>query len=156
MADCPSISYDFAGFDALAAKMDELARDLARPAQVRMVRAGANVFKDAVVERAPVLQEELAGSNALPPGAVRDGIHVYMTKDEPVTARVGPDKHVAHVARWLEYGHRIVAGGRARAGGTVIGEVAAIPFIRTGYEAALHPAEEAMQKVLEETVKKYA
>lgn len=81
----------------------------------------------------------------LPPGALKNDIVIRFLKDAAgaISAKVGPAKLTAHVARWVEYGHRIVRGGRNRikangkqyGNGVANGEVPAHPFIRPAYEA---------------------
>lgn len=116
----------------------------------RAVRAGAEVISNAIEERAPVLNAKNQGSNALEPGALKADIGVRMKTEggEPV-AIIGPGSSTAHVARFVEYGHRQVSGGyskvlgngRVRGPGKVSSkDVPAYPFIRPAFEAS---AEEA-------------
>lgn len=132
----------------------------------KAVRAGAEVIKDAIVERTPILDEKTAGSNSLDPGSLREDIAVHMKTEggEPV-AIIGPSDNTARVARWVEYGHVQVTGGyskaegfgRRRGPGKVIGHVPAHPFIRSGFEASKDEAIKAFAvesgKQLKEVVK---
>lgn len=153
--------FEFSGFDELATSMEGLSEEISGQGMERMVRAGAAVFKRAMVERAPVLDKKTTGSDSLDPGAMRDGIRVYVPKGEtPVEAHIGPRKALQRVAVDVEYGHRSVHGGRLTllgngktSGKGVAGEdVPAHPFIRPAYEAAFSAAEDAMIESMNQTV----
>jgi len=69
-----------------------------------------------------------------------DGGHFVL---EEAAETIAAGKLTAHVARWVEYGHRMIRGGRSRllpngktrGPGKQIGFVDAHPFIRPAYEA---------------------
>ena len=94
----------------------------------------------------------------LPNGALRSDIVVRMTRDDDGTliAVVGPAKLTRWVARLVEYGHRLVRGGRSRVlkngktkgPGKEIGTVQAHPFIRPAYEASRQQVADAICKTL--------
>lgn len=157
---------EFRGWDRLQRKLDAVANGISDKGMDRVVRAGARVFRDAVEEAAPVLDERTANSTALEPGALKADIRMGLRHNAVGTAEahVGPGKDTARVARWVEYGHRLVkggyskvlAGGKTRGPGAEIGEVAAHPFIRPAYEASLSAAEEAMAAELDKVVKESA
>jgi len=145
---------EFTGWDKLSQRLDAVADRLGPKGMDRVVRAGAQVFQEAVEAAAPVLDHRTANSTALDPGALKAGIGTRLRHNAVGTAeaRVGPvGKEVRHVARWVEYGHRLVKGGYSkvtakgtRGPGVEIGEVRAHPFIRPAYESARGAAEEAM------------
>jgi HK97 gp10 family phage protein len=133
------LALEYSGFDTLQKRLQALKAELSTNGMKRVVRAGAKVFKGEMVRRAPVLAAKTPGSNALEPGALKAGIRTALLANEtPVTALVGPNKKVAHVARFVEYGHREVRSGIAH------GDVPAHPFIRPAYESARSEAESAM------------
>jgi len=163
-----SVGFDFVGFEKLGSKMDALATELVEETQVKMLRAGAKVFKAEMEERAPVLDHKTAQSTSLAPGELKKNIGTYLHRNEvPLEIGIGPNGKVDHVAYWLEYGHRMVHGGwsqlaRSGAGkgtmftgpGTTGDDVPAHPFIRPAFEAGEAPAEMAMIVVFDETMKK--
>lgn len=150
------------GFDELEAKLNGLATALGGATEKKMVRAGAKVFRDEMVRRAPVLSKKTAGSNALAPGALKDDIGIRMKADAlgMAEAHVGPGKKTAYVAGFVEYGHRLVKGGQSkvlvsgktRGSGVQVGEVRAYPFARPAFEAAQREAETVMEQVLDAEV----
>ena len=147
MAD-DGISITVEGLSELQAKLDALTQKQADRCIRAALKAGAVVEQAAIVERAPV-KDDTGGS--LPPGALKNDIVIRFLRDAQgvISAKIGPAKLTAHVARWVEYGHRLVQGGRNRVlasgkqkgNGTVAGFVEAHPFIRPAYE-------ESRQKVI--------
>jgi HK97 gp10 family phage protein len=136
------ISIEVTGLKELQLKLDALTTKQANLCIRKALRAGGLIEKAAVEERAPVKDEP---GGYLPAGALKADIIVHTTKDEQgaISAIVGPGKLTAHVARWVEYGHRMIRGGRSRllpngktrGPGKQIGFVDAHPFIRPAYEA---------------------
>lgn len=140
---------EYSGFDKLDRRLTALKAELSKNGMKRMVRAGARVFKKEMIDRAPVLDHKTASSTALEPGALKAGIRVAIpAKENPVTAHVGPNRKVAHVARWVEYGHREVHGETVGAA-----DVPAHPFIRPAYESARSEAEAAMVEQVNQMVR---
>lgn len=150
------------GFDDLMKRLDKLGVELGRPAEERMVRAGAEIGKEEMVRLAPVLAEKSPGSDALDPGAIRDGIRILMPKNaDPVEARVGPrGRKLVRIATDVEYGHREVHGGRLEllGNGKVKGrgvagkDVPAHPFVRPAYENTQGESEKAMIAELDKVI----
>lgn len=157
------------GVEEMKAKMLAMRQHMSGPGSQKAVRAGGNVIKGAMVERTPVLIEKNAGSNALEPGSVKRDILVRFPASEnqyQVTALIGPGKRAGRVAHLVEYGHRMVVGGKSRvlANGKVQGngkvlerDVPAHPFLRPAFEASVAEAQkvlaETMGKQLQEAVK---
>lgn len=116
---------------------DQIARDA--------VRAGADVILLRMVELAPVLDARTAQSTAAEPGTLKSGLRrstPIMERLGYISCLVGASRRVAYLARWIEYGHRLVKGGwskisvRGRRGpGREIGVVPAYPFLRPAREA---------------------
>jgi HK97 gp10 family phage protein len=142
MAD-DGISIEVTGLAELQAKLDALSQKQANAAIRTALKAGGAIEQAAIVERAPV-KDSTGGS--LPDGALKSDIIVRLVKDAQgaYSAIIGPGKLTAHVARWVEYGHRLIRGGRnrvfadgkIRGNGKHVGEVPAYPFIRPAYEAS--------------------
>jgi HK97 gp10 family phage protein len=127
------------------------------------LRAGGKVFQAAIQERAPERVED--GGNSLPVGALAADITLKVGRDEEGTlsAVVSPGKRTAHVAGWVEYGHRLVRGGYAkfnkagkkiRGPGAQVGTVPEHPFIRPAFEASVEAAELAFAEELSNQIAK--
>jgi HK97 gp10 family phage protein len=142
MAD-DGISLAVEGLSDLQAKLDALTKKQGDRCIRTALKAGAVIEQAAISERAPI-HDGTGGT--LPPGALASDIVIRFIQDVQgaISAKVGPAKLTAHVARWVEYGHRIVQGGRSRVfangkirgPGKAVGVVEAHPFIRTAYEAS--------------------
>lgn len=140
------ISYEIQGLSDVQKMLDDLTTKAADRCIRKALKAGAEIEQAAIVERAPV--KDTTGG-MLPDGALKSDIVIKIKRDDDgvLNAVVGPDKLTAHVARWVEYGHRLVQGGRSKliksgknAGKTVgpgkeVGMVEEHPFIRPAYEA---------------------
>lgn len=121
------------------------------------VRAGAQIIRDEMRLQAPVLDHRTAESTSLEPGALKADIRSRMRRTDRrgfVEAIIGPFR-TAHVAYWLEFGHRLVKGGRSRVTlkgnsgtGREVGEVQPHPFLRRSYETSIEPAREAFAEVV--------
>lgn len=160
------MGFEMSGLNEMVAQMNGLREQVSGPIAKKAVRAAGNVIKVAMVERTPENIEKNAGSDSLEPGAVKADIKVRFPANEQVletTALIGPGAKTAHVARWVEYGHRMVHGGQSKVGadGRIRGngsvgavDVPAYPFLRPAYESALDVAHEAEAEVLQEELQK--
>ncbi len=150
------IEWEERGWDKLAAKLTAAAQDVKGPRTRRMVRAGAEIFKQEMVRRAPLLAAKNSGSDSLNPGELKAGIRVRMAKNTDLAeARIGPGtSRLIGPATEVEYGHRevhggslkMLGGGRTRGSGTAGEDVPAHPFVRPAYESARDDAERAMMQ----------
>lgn len=160
------ITMELSGLDALMAKLEDLGTKGAERAGRKAVRAGAEIAQVAIIEAAPVKVDGSGGS--LPPGALKNDIvlHVRKQSDGSITATVGPDKLTSHVARWVEYGHRQVIGGKSRLlkngttrgpgkqvyvskpGQVGLGTVPEQPFIRPAWESVAQEVTAKVQSTL--------
>jgi len=141
MAD-DGLDIQISGLDELQAQLDDLGTKAAERCIRKALRAGAAIEQAAIVERAPV---KVGDGGILPENALRNDIVVKVKRedDDSLSAVVGPDKFTAHVARWVEYGHRQVNGGysrktksgKYRGPGKQIGDVPEHPFLRPAWEA---------------------
>lgn len=109
---------------------------------LRAVHDAGDVIRDAMRESAHVLAEKNPTSDSLEPGQLRADIRTRARlKDGVARAIMGPVKY-AYVARFVEFGHRLVKGGYSsadgkgglRGAGTQIGEVPAYPSLRPAFE----------------------
>lgn len=145
----------------LVANMEAIRAKVAGEGRRRAVIAGAEVIGEAMVERAPVLDGKTPGSDSLEPGDIRDGIKAWgrQIDGEPVgfVGPVGKDGNIPKVAYLVEYGHRMVTGGKStlgpdgkfRGGGKVSEQdVPAHPFLRPAFESSAAAAVEAVGEML--------
>jgi HK97 gp10 family phage protein len=157
------ISIDVQGLSAIQAQLDSLSKEAGERAIRKALRAGAEVEKAAIEERAPV-KDETGG--ILPEGALRADITIRMTRDEQGTiiAVVGPGKRTKWIASMVEYGHRLVRGGpsqlladgKTKGPGKEIGTVRPHPFIRPAYEGSREAVASAICTTLATEVEKAA
>jgi HK97 gp10 family phage protein len=152
------------GLAELQAKLDDLGTKAAERAIRNALRAGAAIEQAAITERAPI---KVGSGGILPDGALKSDFTVTIKKDSNggMAAIVGPGKYTAHVARWVEYGHRIVTGGyskvlksgKVRGPGKVHAEsVPEHPFIRPAWEATRDEVTQTVAKTLVAEVEKAA
>ncbi len=142
------------GMTELVARMKSVSAKMTGPSSRRAVRAGGAVIQAAMVERAPLKKYEGAGGNSLAEGELKGDIKVYTSAAKgEVAATIGPGGKTAHVARWIEYGHRMVTGGQSKvlANGKTRGkgkvssvDVPAYPFLRPAFESSVEGAQSAM------------
>lgn len=145
---------------SLEAKLKSLAGEEQKKIMQTALRAGGKVFKDAVLENTPVrvLMPNDDKSTALPPGALKSDV-TLRKKPNQMEYDVYFGNKTAHVARWVDEGHRLVRGGRSRTKrrhgkivrvggpGRVVGDVPGTGFFRKSFEEAQTKA----AKVIEET-----
>lgn len=115
------------------------------------VRAGAAVIRDAMIAAAPVLDEKTANSTSLDPGAMKEDIRSRLRATDKqgfASSIIGPGAKTAHVAFWVEFGHRLVRGGHSKVlasgktqgPGREVGFVPAHPFLRPAFEGSIDDA----------------
>jgi HK97 gp10 family phage protein len=151
----------FQGLTEMVAKLEKARVDMGGPEMKKALRAGGRVIQKAMEERAPVLDAKTPGSDALEPGALKASIRVSVVEDDGETAAIiGPNGKTAHVARFVEYGHRQVTGGQSKllGNGTVRGagkntgkDVPPHPFLRPSFEESVGEAGEAIAASLSES-----
>lgn len=153
------------GLNELIANLESAGKE-ATPIVRKGLRAGAEVFQAAIVERAPE-RPNLPSGTALPVGALKTDIVIHRGVEDGNEAMiVGPDKLTRHVADWVEYGHRLVRGGTSketakgsgkyRGRGKHVGDVHPWPFIRPAFEVSAGRAETACTEIIaKEVTKKY-
>lgn len=141
---------EITGLDEMRAKLTDLDEMVRTKFIVTAVKAGAHVIAEAMVEGAPVQALKAPGSDALEPGELRDDIKTRerLDKDGFAVAHIGPGKKTGHVARWVEYGHRIVKGRK----GAELGQVPAYPFLRPAFERSEAEAIEKFKSKLREEI----
>jgi len=150
-------TYHIRGLRELDAKMAELGGAASKRIARKGLRAAGAVFLGAITDAAPE-RPELPSGTALPIGALAADIGMRLGRDEAglPAAIVSPGKATRHVANWVEYGHRLVRGGRNRKGrggpGRVVGNVPAHPFIRPAFEASADAAVDTFVTTVQEQI----
>src|ERR1700734_579973 len=102
------------GLDALKATFQSLATKEADRCVLKALQAGAVIEQAAITERAPV--KDTTGG-MLPDGALKSDIVIATHRNKSGGTpyiTVAPGKFTAHVALWVEYGHRLIRGGYSR------------------------------------------
>ena len=162
MADGFTIKIE--GLEELKAKFQALATTEADKCITKALQAGAVIEQAAITQEAPV--KDTTGG-LLPDGALKSDIVITRKKSRSTGGTyflVGPGKYTQFVARWVEYGHRLVRGGRSRllkngktrGPGKQIGVVQEHSFIRKGYEQSREAVAEAIQTTLVTEIEKAA
>lgn len=150
MAD--GISIQVHGVPELEALFAQFAGPIADKAMVDGVTAGAEMFQEAITDAAPVRTDDGPSGTALPPGKLKSEIQIRLAKlrNGTVATFIEPSKDVRHVARWQEYGHRIVHGGRLgkSGGGKQTGFVLPRPFVRPAFESVESAALDKVEQVI--------
>lgn len=158
------IKVEIKGLAELQKKLTELSTTAADRCIRKALQAGAEIEQVAIQERAPIRVDDESGT-ALPPGALANDIVIHVKRSDQghIAAIVGPDKMTAHVARWVEYGHRLVRGGKSylnkrtgktRGPGSQVGSVEEHPFIRPAFEASREAVTAAITTTLATEIEK--
>jgi HK97 gp10 family phage protein len=139
------------GFAEVERSLEDLGQSLGEQICRKALRAGGNVMKAAIAANAPV-RPDLPSGTALPVGALQSDITVAVTKDAPdsFSAWIEPGKETMHVARWVEWGHRLVRGKKE------VGDVPAHPYIRPAFDANEDLAFNAVAETITTEVNKVA
>lgn len=136
-----SFAITVTGLDSLDRNLQNLGGEFKEQMIRKALRAGGTIMQAAVAANAPV-NPKVPGpeSTALPPGALQSDVQLTVSKDkgseDSFSAWIYFGKYTEHVARWVEWGHRLVRGKSSRrlGPGKEIGDVAARPFIRLAFE----------------------
>jgi hypothetical protein len=155
MADGLEITFE--GLAQFNAMMTELAGPTAESVARRAMRAGGRVIQAAITEAAPE-RPDLPSGTALPPGALKSDIELHVAKEQDgsISAYVEPGRLTMAAARWTEYGHELVLGGRKGKGGISKGHVPAHPFIRPAFDSSEAAAQAAIEETIAEEINKAA
>lgn len=125
----------------------------------KALRKGAQVIQAAVIAEAPE-RLDLPSGTALPVGALKTDIIIKAYTDEygKEVASIQPGEYTNHVAGFVEFGHKMVTGGRLGSGdgkhthvkstGTTFTQPN--PFFRRGEEKSETAAVEAIEQSLGE------
>jgi len=153
-----AMSMKTSGFEDIQRELKLMQQAIRDEVIMDAINIAGKVMADEMQARAPVLSETTARSTALKPGQLKAGIcvRVSKTREGAYRAVIGPRKGTGRAAHLVEYGHRLVKGGRSRIGplgvieygagekdkkgrliknGHEIGEVPAHPFLRPAYES---------------------
>jgi hypothetical protein len=151
------------GMDQLQGTLRFLREASISTAAKKAAQRGARVMAAEQRSRAPVLDQKTAGSTSLNPRELKESIRVYIRQmpDGIIRAFIGPAGYnYVRVAHLVEYGHRLVKGGKSRVGilgasgpGHEIGEVPEHPFLRTAYETSWQQALDAVAEEFRDWLK---
>lgn len=153
---------------ALEEKLKSLQGDAQKKIVAAALREGAKVYQAAVAEAAPERTDDLPDtSTALPPGELKSDVIISRGRnnvsDTTVEYDVSFGKETAHVARFVDEGHRLVEGGRSKVNaktgktsgpGKQVGSVAPHPFFRSAFETASQEATAAIEASLNAGIEK--
>jgi len=141
---------------ALEAKLRSMTDKKQLQIMTAALREGAGVFKQEVVQQAPERTDDVVtgpNSDALPPGALKSDV-IVQKQPNALEYDVRFGSETAHVARFVDEGHRIVKGGNARfdangkkksGAGRQVGFVEGSGFFRRAFETASKAAAEAVE-----------
>ena len=156
------MNVEWSGLQEMVAKLESAGTNMRGKPIYEALGKGGDVIKAAMMELAPMLDEHQPGSDQLPPGALREDTRVaFEVIDGEPMAVIGPSKRTAHVAEWVEYGHRKVSGGyskvlpngKTRGPGSSGGRTGAYPYLRPAFEASVGEAVEVVGVSLKESFK---
>jgi HK97 gp10 family phage protein len=160
MAD--GISIDIKGLAELKATFESLTKKDADRCVAKALMAGAEIEQAAIVGHANFRTT----GGLLPEGALANDIEItrHRSKDGNSYITVGPGKYTSSVARWVEYGHRLVRGGYSRllangktkGPGSQVATVPEHPFIRPAYEESRQAVADAIATTLNTEIVKAA
>jgi len=149
------MDFDFGveGIEDLEKALADLDVKVRVTAMRKALHAAGVPVREAVIERAPT-KDEVGGK--LPVGAMKADVRLRVIQaDGQLMAVVDFGPMTYYVARWVEYGHRLVRGGyssikrgKLRGQGHQVGDVPAHPFIRPGFEASTQASFEAFVEQL--------
>lgn len=147
------ITIDVKGVPELQELFAQLAGPAADRAMIAGVTAGAEIFQQAITDAAPV-RPDLPSGTALPPGALKSHIQIRLAKlrSGTIATFIEPSSAVRHVARWAEYGHDLIRGGRKGSGGRFIRRVQPVNggagFVRPAFESSVGEATRAVENTI--------
>jgi len=110
------------------------------------LKAGAEIEQKEIQANCPE-RIDLPSGTALPIGALRSDVIIKLSgknANRPY-AVIKFGKYSAHVARWVEDGHKIIHGGRGQHGTDTGKSTKPNPFVSRSFEASLGAVQEAIQ-----------
>jgi len=146
-----SLTIDTSQWDAL---LKALPQRVARRAVRQALQVGGDVLAEAMSAEAPLRTDvPTPGSDALPPGALKEDIAAQVqigTRYDP-RVKVGATVIASHVAWWIENGFDHVEGGRKKAngeGGKVTKHIEANAFMARTFDSTIGRAVDVMLESL--------
>jgi hypothetical protein len=155
MSDQLTMSIDLRAFEK---DMTTLGGEIADKVALQAIRAGGEVFLEALRERVPE-REDLPSGTALAVGEMESDLQLRTSRqaDGTVIARVGPGAKTRHVAVWVEYGHEQHGSEKRFIGGRLEGKfVKAHPWIRVAFDMAQDDAAAVVGFVMQTEIAKEA
>jgi hypothetical protein len=131
---------------SVAAMLKGMDGEIKEKAMLAALKAGAEVEQLEIQANCPE-RIDLPSGTALPIGALRSDVVIKMSgkKINRPYAVVKFGKYSAHVARWVEEGHKVHHGGRGKHGTDTGGSTQPNPFVSRSFEASLGAVQEAIQ-----------
>lgn len=153
------ISVKMTGLEEMIQKLKIFEEQLDLEITRQATRDASQVILEAMQSRAPVrIDEKTPGSRSMEPGELKASLRFRVKRKRygVFFATIGPDKRHRGLANSVEYGHRLVKGGKSRvkksgmvAGtGRVVGHVPAHPFLRPAIDETAQAAIDAYGKTM--------
>jgi hypothetical protein len=137
---------NFEGLNETLAMFDEAPRVIVAGAFFKALQAGAKVMGAELSIRTP--KGEAIGPDATSRLSENQVTDILLNPDlSGGTVEIGFGKQ-GHVALWIEFGHRLVGH---RPGRKLLGQVAAMPFMRTTVDSCYEAVTEAFTDSLEDS-----
>jgi hypothetical protein len=142
------------GIPKLDTALSRIGGDLKEQMIRKALHDGGTIMQAAIIANAPI-NPKMPGpkSTALPPGALQSDVHLTVSKDKgsenSFSAWIYFGAATVHVARFVEWGHLLVRGGRTGKGiitklKSGADDVAAHPFIRPALDGNIDLVAAAM------------
>lgn len=149
------------GREELFANLDVFAQNVQDSAMKQGVMAGAEVFKAAVQQRAPVKLKAYGGGK-IPRGALKADLKTRAKRGEKGWMGIVEFGALTwYIARFVEWGHYLVRGGylsvkrgKLRGKGKRVGRVDPHPFIRPAFDESTRAAMAAFVEAFRSRLKK--
>lgn len=131
---------------ALDAMLSKLSTKLQSRVLKKALQAGGDVVLQSMKALAPErTDEKTPGGNSLPPGILKEDLHVQVTvgTTSGASVKIGPTPITAHVARWQNNGFNLTTHGRKR-GRKVIKAIPGKHFMEAAMDESGQKALDAM------------
>jgi HK97 gp10 family phage protein len=146
------------GVEEVKQFLAEAPKTLVATGFLRALQAGGEVIRAAVEARTPVggeklWNEETFSEIATTGGALIQGLTMDVNLDSNFQggiARIGFTREQAHVANWVEFGHRMVGHKPKK---KLLGQVEPHPFMRPALAESANAAIEAFGESMLETIR---
>jgi HK97 gp10 family phage protein len=146
-----SVTVSVQGLEEIDGLLARVKLEVRGKALARAIRKAGNRGRDLAVAAAPE-NTDAADEPEFP--KLKESIAVkYTESEERVAAIVGPKK-AARQGHLVEFGHRIVVGGKLGQGGRIIGKASPQPWFRPARDAAEPEVERIILEALRGSIKR--